>query len=353
MALVWKRIAFVEDVAAQSVMGNPTGSPAVASAITVAEQTLVGRITGGNVDDLSVDQVKTMLGITVSGSSIAVHQDGHGFAVGDELYLDSTVYKKADCTTEATAEVAGKVSAVAGADDFTLTTSGWMDGLTGLTAGAVYFLSSTAGAMTVTAPTTEGYIDKPVFLADTTTSGFVLQMRGVVITASAVSDTAYGTSWNGVTDVAPSKNAVYDKIEALSAGFPSGTKMLFYQDTAPTGWTIENTLDDKLVYITKGSAAGGQTGGAAHSTGTWTQPNHNHTLSAHVHSMMDHTHTVSVVNTSTTPGGAYGIVAAQQQTTSGPSHANTDAPDKDYTSDSATANTWRPAAYNCIICSKN
>jgi hypothetical protein len=52
----------VGNIAAQSVLGNPTGSPAVASAITVAEQTLVGRITGGNVDDLSVAQVKTLLG---------------------------------------------------------------------------------------------------------------------------------------------------------------------------------------------------------------------------------------------------------------------------------------------------
>jgi hypothetical protein len=34
-----------------------------------------------------------------------------------------------------------------------------------------------------------------------------------------VSDTAYdATSWNGVTDVAPSKNAVRDKFESLSSG---------------------------------------------------------------------------------------------------------------------------------------
>lgn len=34
----------------------------------------------------------------------------------------------------------------------------------------------------------------------------------------SVSDTAYGPSWDGVTTDAPSKNAVYDKIETLSAG---------------------------------------------------------------------------------------------------------------------------------------
>ena len=62
MAIEWKKIAFVENSAAQSILGNPTGSAAVATAITVAEQTLVGRITGGNVDDLSVTQVKTLIG---------------------------------------------------------------------------------------------------------------------------------------------------------------------------------------------------------------------------------------------------------------------------------------------------
>lgn len=34
-------------------------------------------------------------------------------------------------------------------------------------------------------------------------------------TAGAVSDTAYAASWNGVTGIAPSKNAIYDKISAM------------------------------------------------------------------------------------------------------------------------------------------
>ena len=33
-----------------------------------------------------------------------------------------------------------------------------------------------------------------------------------------VSDAAYGSDWNGDTTTAPSKNAVYDKIETISAG---------------------------------------------------------------------------------------------------------------------------------------
>lgn len=37
---------------------------------------------------------------------------------------------------------------------------------------------------------------------------------------ASISDTAYGAGWNGVTTVAPSKNAVYDKMEAVVAAVP-------------------------------------------------------------------------------------------------------------------------------------
>jgi hypothetical protein len=39
----------------------------------------------------------------------------------------------------------------------------------------------------------------------------------------SVSDTAYGVGWNGVTTIAPSKNAVYDKIESLSTNVDGGS----------------------------------------------------------------------------------------------------------------------------------
>lgn len=45
--------------------------------------------------------------------------------------------------------------------------------------------------------------------------------------SAAVDDTVYGVSWDGVTDVAPSKNAVYDKIEALAASAATDAVELF------------------------------------------------------------------------------------------------------------------------------
>ncbi len=38
--------------------------------------------------------------------------------------------------------------------------------------------------------------------------------------AALISDAVYGAGWDGVTDAAPSKNAVYDKIQAVIASIP-------------------------------------------------------------------------------------------------------------------------------------
>ena len=156
---------------------------------------------------------------------------------------------------------------------------------------------------------------------------------------------------------------------AGASGIDATTKMLFYMDTAPTGWTIDNTLDDKVVFVTKGSAAGGQTGGGVHSTGTWTQPNHVHAGPSHTHTtaamtlattqIPAHTHPLRIVGT-----GAAGdrIVGADltDPTTTGSTggglsheHGATGSGGTGDTGNGATANTWRPAAYCMIICSKN
>ena len=49
--------------AADTVLANQTAGSAVPTAMTVAEQTLVGRITGGHVDDISTSQVRTLINV--------------------------------------------------------------------------------------------------------------------------------------------------------------------------------------------------------------------------------------------------------------------------------------------------
>ena len=62
-----------------------------------------------------------------------------------------------------------------------------------------------------------------------------------------VSDTAYGASWNGTTTVAPSKNAVYDKIEAASGDVTAVGDCL-------TGACFEGTTGTNLTF--KGATSG-------------------------------------------------------------------------------------------------
>jgi hypothetical protein len=70
-----------------------------------------------------------------------------------------------------------------------------------------------------------------------------------------------------------------DSVGTLSWAYqsvPSGKTVLFEKNTAVTGYTLEVDVDDSLVYITKGSAAGGETGGTAAASGSWTQSDHDH-----------------------------------------------------------------------------
>ena len=122
----------------------------------------------------------------------AITQTGHGLAVGDVVKLDGTDYVVAQADSAVNAEVVGIVSAVAGADDFTLTTHGKISGLSGLTAGTAYFLSDTvAGTLTATEPTDADTISKPVLIADTTTTGYIFNFRGIL------NDTAPGGGGGG------------------------------------------------------------------------------------------------------------------------------------------------------------
>jgi len=116
-----------------------------------------------------------------------VNQSTHGFSVNDWLYNNGTIYVLADASAPSTSESIGIVSAVAGVDDFTIQFGGYITGLSGLTAGESHFLSETAGEITATAPSTEGSVVKPVLIADSTTTGFIFNMRGIEVTGT--------TSW--------------------------------------------------------------------------------------------------------------------------------------------------------------
>jgi hypothetical protein len=125
-----------------------------------------------------------------SGTAIthAVTQTAHGFTVGQAVRFDNgqAKYVTAKADVAADSDVDGLVSAVGGMNAFTIQIGGYFTGLTGLTPGSDYFLDPvTAGALTATEPTTAGQVSHPLLHADSSVSGYLLNMRGLVIPAAA------------------------------------------------------------------------------------------------------------------------------------------------------------------------
>jgi hypothetical protein len=110
-------------------------------------------------------------------------QAAHGYAVGDIIRQSAaSTTSKAQADSTVNAEALGMVVAVADANTYTLQTHGFVSGLSGLVANSVYFLDpSTAGALTLTEPSTGGQVTKPMLITDTTTSGYILHYRGQLI----------------------------------------------------------------------------------------------------------------------------------------------------------------------------
>lgn len=118
--------------------------------------------------------------------SRSIAQTAHGLAVGNVVRFDGTNFVKAQADSAANAETVGIVSAVADANNFTLLFGGRVTGLSGLTAGSVFFLSAaTAGLLTTTEPTIVGHVSKPLLIADAATSGYFFNFRGILIGAGA------------------------------------------------------------------------------------------------------------------------------------------------------------------------
>jgi hypothetical protein len=109
------------------------------------------------------------------------------FAVGNLLYLNGSTYALALANNVLTAEVIGIVTA-ASPTEFTITTDGYITGFGGLVAGSVMYLSDvTPGLLTTVAPTALGSVSKPLFVADSTTSGYFINYRGdIIISPTAV-----------------------------------------------------------------------------------------------------------------------------------------------------------------------
>jgi hypothetical protein len=202
------------------------------------------------------------------GTVDRVTQASHGFSVGNILYLSGTTYTKAIATAANTAEVVGMVSRVVDTNTFEITLSGEVTGLTSLTAGEVYFLStSSAGAMTVTEPTTIGYVSVPLGVASSTTTFYVAPKRGNVIggtnartqislanntTANIQDVSAYDagelSGWISITATTPLKFYVSAPFAKNGAGSNYNISPSYVGDTPPSGFSLSITSAGIIQY---------------------------------------------------------------------------------------------------------
>jgi hypothetical protein len=82
-------LAKMADLTDDNLIGRAAGSAGAPQAIGVAEQRLVGRITGGHIDDLTVTQVKALIGdvtIAVPGLCPTAPNDAAKFFRGDAVW---------------------------------------------------------------------------------------------------------------------------------------------------------------------------------------------------------------------------------------------------------------------------
>lgn len=195
-----------------------------------------------------------------ASNTLLIAQVGHSLNLGEAVYLNGSVYTKALASAANTAEVVGIVSRVVDVDSFELTLSGEIAGLSGLTAGGVYFLSSAiAGLVTMLEPTAIGQISIPLAVAKSSTSLYVDIKRGVVVgSANARTQVALAnsatTSVQNVSSYDAGELAGWVHISGtasqkfyVQAQFVKGADTIYdiaYQvvgDTPPAGFSIAVT----------------------------------------------------------------------------------------------------------------
>ena len=152
----------------------------------------------------------------------------------------------------------------------------------------------------------------PKIVVEAFRDDIVTNAAGIATNVSDITTLAARVTVNE-TDLAGTTNAG-------SIPGPSGTKMYFYQDTAPSQWTIDTGPADSLLAVKGGSQAYNSTGGQV--LGSWTPTTHVHTGPSHTHTGPSHTHT-GPSHTHTGPshthtGGSHTLITSEV-----PAHTHT------------------------------
>ena len=130
--------------------------------------------------------------------SLAVTHTSHGFDsndIGKAVRSSGTdgQFVVARANTAANAEVVGVITSIDSVNQYTITTSGFVDVVAAVptaTAGTVYFLAEAADSqLTSTEPTTAGAVSKPVaVITESDAKMLLIHYRGEVITSAVVAN---------------------------------------------------------------------------------------------------------------------------------------------------------------------
>jgi hypothetical protein len=121
-----------------------------------------------------------------------ITQVGHTFVSGEVVAISASVYVKPLAVASFDGEVIGVVESVSG-NDFDVVCAGKIDVsgsyLDPVTSSCVYFVSPTsAGQITTTAPTNNNDISKPILIGDSSTTGLVVNYRGMQILSGSAGE---------------------------------------------------------------------------------------------------------------------------------------------------------------------
>lgn len=158
---------------------------------------------------------------------------------------------------------------------------------------------------------------------------------------------------SGVWQCVDYAKAVYAKLNAniVDASFAAGTRMVFAQASAPTGWTQDTSsnADNRMLRVVK--TAGGGVGGS-HS------PILNNVVASHTHAFTtdtdgSHSHSVNYKNSGTSSNGS-GLLRGTDSDGASPSFLSSTAHSHSGTTNiNTSASNWTPRYIDMIICSKD
>jgi hypothetical protein len=122
----------------------------------------------------------------------------------------------------------------------------YVTGLTGLTAGTTYFLTPTSGAMTATEPSTNGQVTKPIFIATSTTAGWFVNFRGLVISTGTSSTQIVTAATNIVNNQTYITNHATTRVELtlpVTAAVGDRVRIVGY---GAAGWKLKQNASQLI-----------------------------------------------------------------------------------------------------------